>query len=329
MNNKLKNPLLSICIPTWNRANFLKMCLDSIKEQLKDIDSSKLEILISDNCSTDSTSELVNSYINGGMSINYNRNDENIGFDKNFLKCAGMAIGKYVIVAGDDDVLLPGSIQYLLDILVKDEWGLVHISANGKKDVVEEYDNSNEFLKRINHMITFMTANIFRSDIVSTVVFPEKFNKSWFMYNQYYFTSIFSRPKNIVLNKPLFKTDLDSSSNGGYNLYEVFVKTYLEMWHDRVLSGDIPMSVYKYIRKEMLLNYIVDYNYNLLIRHKNVCDFSKDEFKRGGWSIDHAWSILFHYYGKCWYFYYSLLLLPYKGLKDLIKYGLRLMRLRK
>lgn len=329
MGNNTKQPLLSICIPTWNRAQFLKLSLDSIKEQLSDIDNSKLEILVSDNCSTDSTPELVRSYMDEGMPIQYNRNEENIGPDRNFLKCAEMAKGKYVLLAGDDDILLPDSISYLLDILAKDEWGLVHISTNGKKDVIEEYDNTDEFLKRINHMITFMIANIFRSDIVPDVNIPDKFSKSWFMYNQYYFASTFSRPKSIVLNRPLFKAGLDAGSNGGYNLYEVFVKAYLEMWNDRVLSGEISLSTYKYIRKEMLMNFILYYNYRLLFCRKNIRNLSKGTFERKGFAIDNAWSILFHYYGKCWYFYYSLLLLPYLGLKDVVKYVLKRIGLRK
>lgn len=329
MENNTKQPLLSICIPTWNRAQFLKLSLDSIKDQLSDIDNSKLEILVSDNCSTDSTLQLVRSYIHEGMPIEYNRNEENIGPDRNFLKCAEMAKGKYILVAGDDDVLLPDSIKYLLDILAKDEWGLVHISTNGKKDVIEEYDNTDEFLKRINHMITFMTANIFRSDIVPDVNIPDKFSKSWFMYNQYYFASTFSRPRSIILNRPLFKAGLDAGSNGGYNFYEVFVKAYLEMWNDRVLSGEVSLSIYNYIRKEMLMNFIVYHNYKFLVRLKKTCNVSEEAFERNGCSIDNAWSILFHYYGKCWYFYYSLLLLPYLGLKDAVKYGLKCMGWRK
>lgn len=325
----MKQPLLSICIPTWNRVQFLKLSLGSIKEQLGDIDNSRLEILVSDNCSTDSTSELVRNYMDEGIPIEYNRNEENIGPDRNFLKCAEMAKGKYVMLVGDDDILLPDSIKYLLDILAKDEWGLVHISANGKKDVIEEYDNTDEFLKRINHMITFITSNIFRSDIVPSVTIPNKFSKSWFMYNQYYFASTFSRPKSIVLNRPLFKAGLDASSNGGYNFYEVFVKAYLEMWNDRVVSGEMSVSTYNYIRKEMLMNFIQHYNYRLLFRRKNIRNFSEGTFERKGFAIDNAWSILFHYYGRCWYFYYSLLLLPYLGMKDAVRYGLKCIGVRK
>lgn len=101
------------------------------------------------------------------------------------------------------------------------------------------------------------------------------------------------------------------------------------MWNDRVLSGEVSLYTYNYIRKEMLMNFIVYHNYKFLVRLKKTCNVSEEAFECNGCSIDNAWSILFHYYGKCWYFYYSLLLLPYLGLKDAVKYGLKCMGWRK
>lgn len=45
------NPLLSICIPTWNRSKFLSMHLERFYEQMQEIDLAELELFVSDNCS--------------------------------------------------------------------------------------------------------------------------------------------------------------------------------------------------------------------------------------------------------------------------------------
>ena len=55
--------LLSICIPTYNRASFLKEALSRVLSQLSQIkDNNKIELLVSDNCSTDNTAEVVSEF---------------------------------------------------------------------------------------------------------------------------------------------------------------------------------------------------------------------------------------------------------------------------
>lgn len=329
MENDIKQPLLSICIPTWNRAQFLKLSLDSIKKQLSDIDNGKLEILVSDNCSTDSTPELVRSYMDEGMPIKYNRNNENKGADWNFLKCIQLAASKYILLLGDDDILLPGTVQYLISVLEKNDWGLVHISPEKGKNEVEIFSTPNECLGKIGYWITFISANIFRSDIVPFIENPERYDKSFFLQIPFYIKSALSRGKSLKITRPIFDASLDSGFNGGYNLYEVFVKSYLNIWHEFVDSKEIPISVYKSIRKNMLMKFLISWNYKLLCKRKNIKKTDGKDNGRNGFAVDNAWSILFHYYGKCWYFYYSFLLLPYLGLKDVVKYGLKRLGLRK
>lgn len=324
MNSKkyIEQPLLSICIPTWNRAKFLKISLDRIKKQIKDIDRSLLELYVSDNCSTDETEEIVKNYIVDGMPINYNRNQENLGMDGNFLKCIQSATGKYILLLGDDDILLPDSIEYLLAVLKKDDWGLLHIAFGKSREYTGEYNNSNDFLKRVGYEITFMSANIFRRDAVQLVEKPERYFKSFFMQVPFYIKSALSHEKNIIIDKPIWDVGLDAKSNGGYNLYEVFVKSYLGIWHEFVEKKELPMSVYKAIRKDMLMNFLRGYNYNLLLLHRNVITLKEGQ-QRNGWAVDNAWKILFKHYGTCWYFYYSLLWMFGKGIKGMTKRCLR------
>ena len=55
--------ILSICIPTYNRAALLKKTLDSIVNQKRFIDTDDVEIIISDNCSQDNTEKLSMLYV--------------------------------------------------------------------------------------------------------------------------------------------------------------------------------------------------------------------------------------------------------------------------
>jgi abequosyltransferase len=78
-------PLLSICIPTFNRRKYLQECFESIITQ-DGFNEQDIEIVISDNASEDDTSSLVYEYMNRYSNIVYHRNEENIGADRNVLQ---------------------------------------------------------------------------------------------------------------------------------------------------------------------------------------------------------------------------------------------------
>ena len=78
----IDKPLLSICIPTYNRAEFLKDALDSILRQINENNKDKVEICISDNASEDNTEELVEEYQKKSpIPIIYHKNEKNMGAD--------------------------------------------------------------------------------------------------------------------------------------------------------------------------------------------------------------------------------------------------------
>lgn len=315
-----KQPLLSLCIPTYNRAKYLKQSLESLLLQYGDIVEGKLEIIVSENPSSENAQGVVNEYIDKGLPLRYNRNKENVGAARNFYKLITMACGKYIFLLGDDDVLLPGSLKYLLDVMEQDDWGLIHTWC-GKRinEDIEISDNSSKFLEKIGYWITYMSASIFRRDIVAKVENPEQYFNTHFMQIPFYIYSSIEREKNVFINKQLIKGGLDAKSNGGYNLFEVFVKNYLTIWQGFVDRGEISKSLYKSIKKNMLTKFLVGYIYRVLIRHKNTKKIIESEYTRGGWGIEGAWGILFHYYGRCWYFYVVLLKMLYYAIKGCAK----------
>lgn len=111
----MNNPVLSICIPTYNRAGCLRQCLDSIAEQLKDLEvEAKIEVVISDNASSDGTESVVKEFQAKFAKIYYYKNSENLGFDRNALQLVEKAHGEFVWLLGDDDALFPDAVAYIL-----------------------------------------------------------------------------------------------------------------------------------------------------------------------------------------------------------------------
>lgn len=109
-------PILSICIPTWNRAKYLKECLDSIVSQ-KWFNQQDVEIVISDNASTDNTKELVARYKEQYPNIVYHRNDENIWWLKNVLALPAHVHWEYMWLLSDDDMMSDIAIDTTLDVI--------------------------------------------------------------------------------------------------------------------------------------------------------------------------------------------------------------------
>ncbi len=108
-------PLLSLCIPTFNRAQFLDACLDSLRSTSAEVWES-VEILISDNASTDHTREVVRKY-EQKYRIRYFRNETNIGGERNFFAAAERASSDHVWVFGDDDLFDEGALSRILPYL--------------------------------------------------------------------------------------------------------------------------------------------------------------------------------------------------------------------
>jgi glycosyltransferase involved in cell wall biosynthesis len=108
---------LSICIPTYNRSNYLKEALESVLLSSKGFED-KLEIIVSDNASTDNTTEVVKQYQQKYELIRYSRNEVNV-VDKNFFIAAGLSRGEYIWVFADDDKMNKDAIKTIFDKITK------------------------------------------------------------------------------------------------------------------------------------------------------------------------------------------------------------------
>jgi len=99
-------PLVTIALPTYNRAQYLDRFFSHHIDAFtaRGID---FEILVSDNCSTDGTAEIVARWAKDEPRIRSVRQTENIGAYGNFLYSWRQARGEFAIWVGDDDLLVP------------------------------------------------------------------------------------------------------------------------------------------------------------------------------------------------------------------------------
>jgi len=123
--------LLSICIPTYNRAHYLEECLNSLVRQFDNKEIKELvEINISDNASDDNTGSLVKKYQKQWDNIKYFKNEKNLGPDENMINSILMAGGKYCWTIGDDDLIQNGGLKFVIGVLKKKPVSLLTVDSN-------------------------------------------------------------------------------------------------------------------------------------------------------------------------------------------------------
>lgn len=122
--------ILSICIPTYNRAEKLDRLLSSVQKEIAG-SVGQVEVCISDNCSSDGTPQVVGKW-EKLLPVVKSRNIENFGLDVNFAKVVMMASGKFAWLMGDDDVLEGGAVKRLIASLSSEDArkaGAVYVNA--------------------------------------------------------------------------------------------------------------------------------------------------------------------------------------------------------
>ncbi len=104
----MKQPLVSICTPTYDRPLLLGRAIRSVLAQT----CQDFEIVITDNSENDESTQVVRGF--NDPRIRYCHNGENIGNLNNIKKVAGLAEGTYLVLLLDDDLLKPQALQLML-----------------------------------------------------------------------------------------------------------------------------------------------------------------------------------------------------------------------
>ena len=111
------NKLLGICIPTYNRADALRECLNSFIPWAK---SNSFPIFIVDDCSTDDTENVILEARENYKDIIYYKNEKNIGMYLNILKVISVSDTKFVWLLGDDDLIINKNLNDILQYINSD-----------------------------------------------------------------------------------------------------------------------------------------------------------------------------------------------------------------
>jgi glycosyltransferase involved in cell wall biosynthesis len=132
--------LLTIAIPTFNRATLLDEQLAWLHQEIKGFESD-CEIFISDNCSTDNTQDIIKKWqiLFSDTTFKYHRNVENIGLMGNVIHCLKSSPTKYIWTISDDDKFESKVIAYVISKLKKyEDLSLLFLNFSGRNQITGE-----------------------------------------------------------------------------------------------------------------------------------------------------------------------------------------------
>lgn len=109
-------PKVTVGVPTYNGERFLSESLRSLRDQTYP----DLEILISDNASTDRTGEICRKVAGEDERVVYHRNERNLGALQNFWGLVERAKGRYFMWAADHDLWDPSYVARCVEVLEDD-----------------------------------------------------------------------------------------------------------------------------------------------------------------------------------------------------------------
>lgn len=128
--------LLSICIATYNRANFIGATIESIVSQVND----NIEIIIIDGASPDNTQQVIREYQKNFTQIKYYRLLEKGGVDRDYCKAIEFAKGTYCWLFTDDDILDQNAVNTVLTAIKTKKYALIVLNAKlCSRDLIQCY----------------------------------------------------------------------------------------------------------------------------------------------------------------------------------------------
>ncbi len=122
----MSSALVSICIPTYAGEQYLADAIQSVLDQ----NYRSLEVIIVDDCSPDSTAEVVAKFKDDR--IHYFRNEVNLGPEGNWNRCLELANGDYYKLLPHDDILMPDCIETQVSVFEADIEKKIALVFGGK-----------------------------------------------------------------------------------------------------------------------------------------------------------------------------------------------------
>lgn len=267
--------LLSLCIPTYNRARLLEQSLRAVLAQITPALAGDVEVVVLDNASSDSTPEVVAQVHSDfpWVALRSVRRAQNIGPDANFCDAPMQTSGLFLYLLSDDDVLLPGAVLRLLELIRRyPSLDAIALNVRAFQESPEEETRSVYFraqdcmlqerdaaLLFLSTHITFLSCIAFRRGNVLGRDYSPYF--ATHLAQAYMFLDALAPSQGLYVAKQTYLAQR-MDNNQGYNFFEVFVTNFAALMRYAIHAGYSPAAARAALQQHL------KYIYHMLLLFK-------------------------------------------------------------
>lgn len=254
--------LVSICIPTYNRAPYLKQCLDSLVCQPEFL-RGDVEIVVSDNASTDGTKELIQKYQNIYKNITYHRNAismSHINGDYNYAIALKSGHGLLRKLGGDSRIYHSGSLAYFCTAAKKyqNKKPIMYFSNGHNALQIEDehrFTNLDDFLLGASYGITWQdTFFLWASECETIDEYAIQSDSGWWFIEKN--MELFKEKKEAVFfSRNVISVSKIDPKDVSYGLFKMFYKNYLGIFRKLQDNKEIKRSTLNFLEEDILLHF--------------------------------------------------------------------------
>jgi abequosyltransferase len=276
----MNNFLLSICIPTYNRAEYLEITLNSIVSQKVFVENHIVEIVVSDNCSTDNTKEVVDIFVKTfGNKVRYYRNNENIK-DANFEKVLSYGKGQFLKLNNDTLAHRNNTLDFIIDSIHRN---IVNKNILFFSNGVLNYNDTiflsdlDSFVKTVSYYSTWIGGfGIWKDDFELIDDFSRNSNLQLAQVD--ILLHIISKDRCVCVNDFVMFDSHNPPRKGGYNIFEVFIQNYLNLLCQYIGEDQIKKTTYRDEKKKLLNEFVFSWFCKICIDKNGNYTFETKRF---------------------------------------------------
>ena len=248
-------PLLSICIPTYNRSGELKKTIDSIISQPEFLDG-RVELVLSDNCSTDQTKELVSGYLEMHPEIIYHRNRDNIR-DANFPLALSLGHGKLRKLNNDTLMHEAGSLASMCRKIEENESGkpVLFWSCDKLKNPPAGMIDFRTFVSSVSYWMTWIGGfSVWEDDCDGIGADTAGCEKNLWQVRK--LLELADRKDACrIINDPLAVIQDAQKKNVSYGIYHIFYENLTGFLLPYIENGRLDQTTFEIVEKDLLVDF--------------------------------------------------------------------------
>ena len=230
----MTNPLLTLVIPTYNRAECLSLLLKTLASELRGLED-KVEVIIGDNASTDYTPLLTAAFLKAYPRAQILCHSGNLGPDENFCRCIDQVQTRFFWIIGDDDLPKTGVLQSIVQLLEREDTDILYINSEWMPNINSADDGEpvstltakvlsrEDFARQVNVWVTFisgMVINLERLNELTPGISLRRFTGTSLVQLGWVLPLLMAGKRfKMVLERCVLAT---SGNTGGYQLLTVF-----------------------------------------------------------------------------------------------------------